>query len=156
MDAGQTVVAAFYVSSFCVQRLGAELLGVRLAINGRMVVEQPLLIHGNDGSAQYHVSIPGLPSGVFELRASLSLDAASSTTVDDAVSSIEVLAPHTDDDDEQRPPASPSDAGGSEWDGTGERAWEMLIGGCSREFGGNNGSDSKPGYPMGDVLPGGE
>ena len=115
-------------------RLGAELLGVRLAINGRTVVEQPLMIHGNDGSAQvhsppfskqptsdlsltqpphvnaalaaappavhlprspfpdllhavlqYHVSIPGLPSGVFELRASLSLDAASASTVDDAV-----------------------------------------------------------------------
>ena len=43
---------------------------------------------------QYHVSRPGLASGVFELRASLSLDAASASKVDDAVREIGLVLPN--------------------------------------------------------------
>jgi hypothetical protein len=50
--------------------------GVRLELNGATVLEEPLLVHGNDGSAQYHVAMPGLTPGVFELRASLQLTRA--------------------------------------------------------------------------------
>ena len=39
-------------------------------------MEQPLLVHGNDGSAQYHVALPGLAPGIYELKASLRLTAA--------------------------------------------------------------------------------
>ena len=47
-----------------------------LALNGAQIMEQPLLVHGNDGSAQYHVALPGLAPGIYELKASLRLTAA--------------------------------------------------------------------------------
>ena len=50
--------------------------GVRLELNGATVLEEPLLVHGNDGSAQYHVAMPGLTQGVYDLRASLQLTRA--------------------------------------------------------------------------------
>ena len=53
--------------------MGVLVQGVRLELNGATVLEEPLLVHGNDGSAQYHVAMPGLVPGVYELRASLML-----------------------------------------------------------------------------------
>jgi len=50
--------------------------GVRLELNGATVLEEALLVHGNDGSAQYHVAMPGLTQGVYDLRASLQLTCA--------------------------------------------------------------------------------
>ena len=74
-DAAKLVVA-FYVSSFCVARLGHELKGVRLEVNGAVIIEQDLLVHSNDGSAQYHAALPGLRAGVYHVNASLSLTPA--------------------------------------------------------------------------------
>ena len=53
------LAVVFHVSVFAIERLGSSLLGVRLDINDNSVMESGLLIHGNDGTAQYHVSIPG-------------------------------------------------------------------------------------------------
>lgn len=113
-------------------RLSTELLGAHLTINGRRVVEQPLQVHSNDGSAQYHVALPGLPAGVFELRASLWLDPESDAVTTDAVSFVEVLTAVPNDDEESRTVPSEITAGGG-WDlsSDDEVGWEALIGGCN-------------------------
>ena len=67
-------VLAAYISSFCVSRLGSSLKGMRLVVNGMVAAEQPLMVHGNDGSAQYHISMAGMPVGDYHIEATAIVD----------------------------------------------------------------------------------
>eukprot|EP00961_Rhodomonas_salina_P060380 810568-Rhodomonas_salina.4 len=100
MDQGEKLVVAFYVSSFCIQRMGNTLKGVRLSINGAQALEEGLMIHGNDGSAQYHVDMPELAAGLYSLKATLWVDDShASETFGEASAVVEVLVPEAGEPD---------------------------------------------------------
>jgi hypothetical protein len=84
-----TLVVAAYISSFCVEKLGADLLGLHLFINGILAVQHPLQVHGNDGDAQYHIFVPNLTPGKYELKA---VPWAPGNAVDHAIVTITVVS----------------------------------------------------------------
>jgi hypothetical protein len=84
-----TLVVAAYISAFCVERLGKDLLGIQLFLNGILAVQEPLQVHGNDGNAQYHIFVPNLHPGQYDLVA---VPWAPEQDVDDALVSIKVLS----------------------------------------------------------------
>ncbi|EKX51971.1 hypothetical protein GUITHDRAFT_134283 [Guillardia theta CCMP2712] len=133
------MMIAFYVSSFCVQRLGSRLTGVYLYLNQEKILESDLLVHGNDGSAQYHAvkhaccggwrgrltgelqEVPQLRAGVYEVHASLRMRQGSEhLSARSAVTTFEVLAPLQEEEAGGRE--------GGEEEGEQEEAEEELEG----------------------------
>jgi hypothetical protein len=102
----ERLIVAFHVSAFAIVRLGPSLVGVRLLINGYIGMESGLVIHGNDGTAQYHVEMQDLAPAVYELRAQLVLreeapSPGNQLQLADAVAVIEVLAKSAAEDEER-------------------------------------------------------
>jgi hypothetical protein len=101
------LMVAFHVSAFTISRLGPSLVGVRLLMNGNSVMESGIVLHGNDGTAQYHIDMHDLTPAIYELRAQLVLrDGDPAEPQRDAVSVIEVLARAPSGENEDDPPAN--------------------------------------------------
>ena len=103
------LMVAFHVSAFTIARLGSSLTGVRLLMNGNSVMESGIVLHGNDGTAQYHIEMHDLTPAVYELRAQLVLREGEPTPPHrDAVSVIEVLGHAAPEAEEGAAPAGAS------------------------------------------------
>jgi hypothetical protein len=89
LSESDTLVVAAYISAFCVEKLGTELLGIQLFINGMLAVQHALQVHGNDGDAQYHIFVPNLTPGKYELKA---VPWAPGNAVDHAIVTITVVS----------------------------------------------------------------